>query len=236
MFVWFFLDFSRDLSTGRKPNNAGVLRMLPQSQSRIIVRGDANGGSNNASAPLDLSGGKENGAERQSESPKSDRSASASTSSGGGHGHGHAEASITNRRRRKGPAFKLDLAVRQRLQDTAAVEEEEEATESDELRPPDSTDAKFQVVQPESPPDAAKSAGKSSLSAPAVNGLTSNGKRERRGDLVCGYCSMTFEDRIMHHMHMDFHKSQEDPFTCKCGHAARDKVSFFVHIARAPHA
>ncbi|OQV21093.1 putative Protein hunchback [Hypsibius exemplaris] len=235
-------DFSRDHTT-RNKQNGGVLRMLPQSQSRIIRSiSEINGtngvaaatASSSVTAPLDLSGGKENGAERQSESPKSDHSSSTN-------GNGPADqVSSSSRRRRKGPAFKIDLAVRQRLQDS--VVDDEEPDQPDVTSTNDSEgEAAFQVVQPESPPDAfvhhvkgqpqqngttttlAKSQPPASTVILPVNGT--GPKREHRRELLCSYCSMTFEDRTMYHMHMGFHNSQDDPFTCKCGHEAGDKCA-----------
>ena len=55
------------------------------------------------------------------------------------------------------------------------------------------------------------------------------------GDYECSHCSIAFRDCIMYTMHMGYH-GYSDPFKCNmCGHQARDKVEFFLHIARAPH-
>nr|AKG93293.1 hunchback [Euperipatoides rowelli] len=51
----------------------------------------------------------------------------------------------------------------------------------------------------------------------------------------CQYCDMAFRDCVMYTMHMGYHGYQ-DPFKCNmCGHQTKDRVSFFLHIARAPH-
>ncbi|GAV04395.1 hypothetical protein RvY_14679 [Ramazzottius varieornatus] len=183
-------------------------------------------------SPLDLSGGKENGSDRHSESPRSDGSSNP------------AGAAVSSRsRRRKGPAFKLEAAVRQRLQDNLAGEEEDDSEMKETCT----------VVQPESPEAFNQSslchendvgdgwvkvspskrvyaASPSSVIKPLVNGA----KRGRR-ELLCEYCAMSFEDSSMFAMHMGLHGSPQDPFTCVCGHSAEDKVSFFQHIAKAPH-
>ncbi|ELU16066.1 hypothetical protein CAPTEDRAFT_199858 [Capitella teleta] len=64
------------------------------------------------------------------------------------------------------------------------------------------------------------------LNAPNING----------GDeYECTHCNIAFGDCIMYTMHMGYH-GFSDPFKCNmCGHVARDKVAFFLHIARAPH-
>ncbi|XP_035220358.1 uncharacterized protein LOC118193389 [Stegodyphus dumicola] len=51
----------------------------------------------------------------------------------------------------------------------------------------------------------------------------------------CSHCDMTFGDCIMHSMHMGYH-GYGDPFTCNmCGQKNKNKVDFFLHIARAAH-
>ena len=51
----------------------------------------------------------------------------------------------------------------------------------------------------------------------------------------CNHCEIAFRDCIMYTMHMGYHGYQ-DPFKCNmCGHTAKDKVGFFLHIARAAH-
>jgi len=52
----------------------------------------------------------------------------------------------------------------------------------------------------------------------------------------CSYCDISFTNCIMYTMHMGYHGYQ-NPFKCNmCGVESTDKVSFFLHIARAPHA
>lgn len=51
----------------------------------------------------------------------------------------------------------------------------------------------------------------------------------------CSYCEISFKNCVMYTMHMGYH-GYRDPFKCNmCGHQAEDKVSFFLHIARASH-
>ncbi|XP_041360449.1 uncharacterized protein LOC121376747 [Gigantopelta aegis] len=51
----------------------------------------------------------------------------------------------------------------------------------------------------------------------------------------CPYCEIAFRNCIMYTMHMGYHGYQ-DPYKCNmCGHCAKDKVDFFLHIARAAH-
>lgn len=52
----------------------------------------------------------------------------------------------------------------------------------------------------------------------------------------CQYCDISFSDCIMYTMHMGYH-GYTNPFKCNmCGIETNDKVSFFLHIARAAHA
>ena len=52
----------------------------------------------------------------------------------------------------------------------------------------------------------------------------------------CTYCDLTFRDCVMYTVHMGYH-SNRNPFKCNsCGIICRDKVEFFLHIARSPHA
>lgn len=54
-------------------------------------------------------------------------------------------------------------------------------------------------------------------------------------DFSCQYCSINFGDAVLYTMHMGYH-GYKNPFTCNmCGEECKDKVSFFLHIARTPH-
>ena len=51
----------------------------------------------------------------------------------------------------------------------------------------------------------------------------------------CSHCEISFKDCIMYTMHMGYHGYQ-DPFKCNmCGHTSKNRVEFFLHIARAAH-
>lgn len=64
-------------------------------------------------------------------------------------------------------------------------------------------------------------------------GISHEKRKERYS---CPYCDISFTDCIMYTMHMGYHGYQ-NPFKCNmCGAESNDKVSFFLHIARAPHA
>ncbi|KAF2905158.1 hypothetical protein ILUMI_01018 [Ignelater luminosus] len=53
--------------------------------------------------------------------------------------------------------------------------------------------------------------------------------------LSCQHCNISFGDIVLYTMHMGYH-GYTDPFTCNmCGEQCKDKVSFFLHIARNPH-
>ena len=55
------------------------------------------------------------------------------------------------------------------------------------------------------------------------------------GNYECHHCHIVFKDCIMYTMHMGYHGYQ-DPFKCNmCGQQAKDRVEFFLHIARAAH-
>lgn len=246
LFLYFFL-FSVAASMqdliGRKHN--GVLRMLPQ--SRVIRSiGDLNPANGGAfSIPLDLSGGKENGtSDGRSESPKSDGSSA-----------NNAGEISSSRRRRKGPAFKIDAAIRQRLQDPTTEEEETNFGNGDIKM--DESDEKCPIIQPESPPVAFNHAAaeyRNGETIPNPKSAMLNGGSKRTHDATstvittlnggakhvkrefsCEYCAMGFEDSTMYTMHMGFH-GRDDPYNCAlCGHSAGDRVSFFLHIAKAAH-
>lgn len=51
----------------------------------------------------------------------------------------------------------------------------------------------------------------------------------------CTFCEMAFADCVMYTVHMGYH-DYRDPFKCNmCGCKTDDKMSFFLHIARAAH-
>lgn len=51
----------------------------------------------------------------------------------------------------------------------------------------------------------------------------------------CQYCEISFNNEVMHTVHMGHH-GYADPFTCNlCGYKATDKVAFFMHLTRAKH-
>ncbi|KAK3611914.1 hypothetical protein CHS0354_013981 [Potamilus streckersoni] len=55
------------------------------------------------------------------------------------------------------------------------------------------------------------------------------------GTYECSHCQMAFKDCIMYTMHMGYH-GYKDPYKCNmCGTPCKDKVDFFLHIARAAH-
>lgn len=52
----------------------------------------------------------------------------------------------------------------------------------------------------------------------------------------CNFCDLSFGDSRMFEIHMKFHASAENPFTCGlCGEECGNKVLFFVHTASAQH-
>ena len=54
-------------------------------------------------------------------------------------------------------------------------------------------------------------------------------------DYMCPHCKIAFGDCIMYTMHMGYHGYQ-DPYKCNmCGDICKDRVEFFLHIARAAH-
>lgn len=51
----------------------------------------------------------------------------------------------------------------------------------------------------------------------------------------CQFCHIWFGDVAMYTIHMGHH-GYNNPFTCNmCGEECKDKISFFLHIARTPH-
>ncbi|CAH1183749.1 unnamed protein product [Phaedon cochleariae] len=56
-----------------------------------------------------------------------------------------------------------------------------------------------------------------------------------KDDYSCQYCQIQFGEPVLYTMHMGYH-GYKNPFTCNmCGEECKDKVSFFLHIARTPH-
>ena len=54
-------------------------------------------------------------------------------------------------------------------------------------------------------------------------------------DYMCPHCKIAFGDCIMYTMHMGYH-GYKDPYKCNmCGDTCKDRVEFFLHIARAAH-
>ena len=53
--------------------------------------------------------------------------------------------------------------------------------------------------------------------------------------LMCQYCGISFQNSMMHSVHMSYH-ANTDPFKCKqCGDESSDALAFFLHIARKEH-
>ncbi|XP_067665934.1 protein hunchback-like isoform X2 [Haliotis asinina] len=71
----------------------------------------------------------------------------------------------------------------------------------------------------------------------SLNALNHSKTKPFRGadSFECHYCEIAFRDCVMYTMHMGYHGYQ-DPYKCNmCGHCSKDKVEFFLHIARAAH-
>nr|QRF78349.1 hunchback [Phoronopsis harmeri] len=77
----------------------------------------------------------------------------------------------------------------------------------------------------------------------SINGIAVTSKMAEGGQrgktkesYECHHCDIAFRDCIMYTMHMGYHGYQ-NPFRCNmCGHESKDKVAFFLHIARVAHA
>ena len=55
------------------------------------------------------------------------------------------------------------------------------------------------------------------------------------GQYECQHCDISFRDCIMYTMHMGYH-GYHNPFKCNmCGQTSKDKVEFFLHVARTAH-
>ncbi|KAJ8322331.1 hypothetical protein KUTeg_000802 [Tegillarca granosa] len=66
-------------------------------------------------------------------------------------------------------------------------------------------------------------------------GLSRQMGKAHKSDYECLYCDIAFRDCVMYTMHMGYH-GYKDPYKCNmCGHSSKDKVEFFLHIARASH-
>jgi hunchback-like protein len=53
--------------------------------------------------------------------------------------------------------------------------------------------------------------------------------------LMCNFCGISFQNTMMHKIHMGYH-GFDDPFKCnQCGDESTDALNFFLHIARKEH-
>lgn len=51
----------------------------------------------------------------------------------------------------------------------------------------------------------------------------------------CKFCGISFQDAVLHTIHMGYH-GFKDPFTCNmCGEKCSDHISFFLHIGKNQH-
>lgn len=51
----------------------------------------------------------------------------------------------------------------------------------------------------------------------------------------CKFCGISFQDAVLHTIHMGYHGFVQ-PFTCNmCGEECSDRISFFLHIAKNQH-
>lgn len=51
----------------------------------------------------------------------------------------------------------------------------------------------------------------------------------------CKFCGISFQDAVLHTIHMGYH-GYNDVFTCNmCGERCSDRISFFLHIAKNQH-
>ena len=78
---------------------------------------------------------------------------------------------------------------------------------------------------------------KRSLGSNGVENSSSRSEKQaaESRNYECTHCDIAFRDCIMYTMHMGYHGYQ-DPFKCNmCGSQSKDKVEFFLHIARTAH-
>ncbi|XP_060518267.1 protein hunchback-like [Cylas formicarius] len=62
-----------------------------------------------------------------------------------------------------------------------------------------------------------------------------NVENNNKYDFACQYCGICFDDEVLFRIHMGYH-GYSNAFTCNmCGEECKDKVTFFLHIARAAH-
>ncbi|KAH9376048.1 hypothetical protein HPB48_022588 [Haemaphysalis longicornis] len=142
---------------------------------------------------------------------------------------------VAPRSRRKGRAIRIDkLCMRLHEDSPDAYEEEDEPATRDPQ--PESAEPSLPGAPPPNSP--------SILASRLRDGggeLASEESCERRSGVSnkdkfrCVYCDIAFEHCVMYSVHMGYH-GYHDPFTCNmCGQRSEDKLSFFLHIARAPH-
>ena len=138
------------------------------------------------------------------------------------------------KRRRKGKAYKLervsfneDSDDNTNHRDTQSIYPDPrlESIPAQESTPPRDTEIQMDVIPEQKTPDT-----KDNSSAGSNSPLAWNKIHE------CPWCDMAFKDVVMYTMHMGYH-SNKNPFTCNmCGFENKDKLEFFTHMVRSPHA
>ncbi|XP_031638705.1 protein hunchback [Contarinia nasturtii] len=67
------------------------------------------------------------------------------------------------------------------------------------------------------------------------NGTTASSSSSTPKMFDCKYCLISFQDAVLHTIHMGYH-GYNDVFTCNmCGEKCSDRISFFLHIAKNQH-
>ncbi|XP_066260646.1 protein hunchback [Euwallacea similis] len=57
----------------------------------------------------------------------------------------------------------------------------------------------------------------------------------KQQEFECEPCGISFEDEVLYRIHMGYH-GYNSPFTCNmCGEECKNKVNFFMHIAKVAH-
>ena len=197
-----------------------------QAQQRLLFPSSAAAAAAaSAAAPIDLTSVRESPLSSSS-SPWQANSGSANASSGGtASSDGSTTGGSSSRRKRKGPAFKLDSALRKRLlMESANIKDEEAQYSNGGITVVDGN----VVVAKES---TAQLNGHERMNGHSP--ASASGKWDDAYE--CVHCGIAFSDCTMYTLHMGFH-GLSDPFTCNfCGKETGDKVQFFVHVIRDAH-
>ena len=95
------------------------------------------------------------------------------------------------------------------------------------------TQKTFKIVQQEDTSDKDNSEEEARHAMPSLMPIKRT--QTMTEELMCKFCGISFQNNMMHSVHMGYH-GYSNPFKCNhCGDESSDALSFFLHIARKEH-